>query len=464
MSSRDISGVILAAGKGSRMKSDKPKVLYTLLGAPMLWFVLQAVLSCVDKEHLWTVLGHKSGQVLAQFPELADNSVIQYEQLGTGHAVQCCYPLLKQTNTDWCLIVNGDIPLITPLILDNFIAACIRNHASIGFLTIELRDPQGYGRVLRFRDGTIHSIIEEKDITDPEKEKIREVNAGVYLISIQTLAKYLDLLGNNNKQNEYCLPELIDIASYKRENVYAYCAGNNPVLLGINSPNELVYCEEVLKKKRIEQLGNQGVIIRNPEVVRIDPRSSIERDVEITGPVEIYGDSRIASQTRIDSHVFISNSRLGSGCRIKSFSHLEDACLEMNCEIGPYARIRPQTQLENDVKVGNFVEVKKSLLKKGSKANHLAYLGDAQVGESSNIGAGTITCNYDGQKKHKSIIGNRSLIGSNTSLVAPVELGDDTLIGAGSTITRDVPDNMLAVARSKQKNLSKKYIVKNRED
>jgi len=454
----NITGVVLAAGKGTRMKSDRPKVLHTLLGTPMLWYVLNTMSALVEWQDLWTIIGYKSEEIISEFPDLSDRMVVQPEQLGTGHAIQCCLPNIQRSDSDWCLVVNADAPMLKFPILEEFVNYSINSDISISFLTIELEDPTGYGRIIRNSDGTVNSIVEEKDITDPEIRKINEVNAGVYIFSKQNLYNYLHLLSNENKQQEYYLTELIDISVRNNERVHAFCAGNNPALLGINSPGELIYCEETLKNNRNQDLLNAGVIIRNPSTVRIGPRAKISPNVDITGPVEIYGDSEIDPGTVVESHVVVQGCKVGAGCVLKSFSHLEDAKMDSHCEIGPFARIRPGTTMDQTAKVGNFVEVKKSHLKEGCKANHLSYLGDAEVGEDVNIGAGCITCNFDGKNKHVSVIGNRSFIGSNTSLVAPVTIGEDCLIGAGSTISKDVPENMLSIARTKQKNLNKKML------
>jgi bifunctional UDP-N-acetylglucosamine pyrophosphorylase / glucosamine-1-phosphate N-acetyltransferase len=446
-----VTGVVLAAGKGTRMHSPRPKVMQELLGEPLLWYVHDAV-SRVCGETL-VITGHNAGEVEG-FPLQGNPRYIrQTEQLGTGHALQTAWPHLGPA--EWCLVVNGDTPMITPAELEQLIS-----HASdtdLAFLTMELDDPAGYGRIVRGTGGLLERIVEAKDY-DPAAHgpATGEVNAGHYLLRVQTIDPLLSLLDNRNRQGEFYITQLIDLAIENGLRVKGVKGVGSANLLGVNSPRELVGAEESLRARIVSLWTERGVIIRNPDAVRIGPRVLLEPGCEITGPCEIYGPSWVGTGVRVESHSWIRSSTLHPGGRIRSFSHLEEAEVGMGCVVGPYARLRPGARLLDDSRVGNFVEVKKSVLGRGSKASHLAYLGDTEIGEGVNIGAGTITCNYDGKRKHKTVIGDGTFVGSNTALVAPVSIGKESIIGAGSTITRDVGDNILAVARSKQKQYPRK--------
>lgn len=452
-----VGGLILAAGKGTRMKSDKPKVAHTMLGAPMIWYVHQALESVVSKDRLWTVLGYQSEIVLHEFPELNGRVVIQNEQLGTGHAVQCGLPVLDESGCSRCLVVNGDAPLLKPEALEDLLQEALSRDVALACMSIELDDPTGYGRIIRGTDGDFLEIVEDKDLTDRQRAAgLKEVNAGVYCLNLERVKPLLDQLSNDNRQGEYYITQLIDLCVQADETVAVVCAGRDSSFLGVNSPRELVACEDILQKRRVEQVQDRGALVRNPGQVRLGPLVEVQPGAELTGPVEVYGRSAIGPGVRIDSHVWISDSVLEHGAWIRSFSHLEKARVGENCQVGPYARLRPEAVLKAGAKAGNFVEIKKAILHEQSKVNHLTYIGDAEVGQGANVGAGTITCNYDGQRKHKTTIGKGAFIGSNTALVAPVVIGNNSLVGAGSTITKDVPDETLAVTRAKQKNLTLK--------
>ncbi len=275
----DICAIILAAGKGTRMQSAKPKVLHTLLGEYMLAYVLNSLTNLIEEKNIWTIIGYKKDMLMSQFPSWSEQMLEQAEQLGTGHAIQCSYPWIKKSRCDKCLVVNGDAPMLNYNVLQNLIQQWEENYSSIAFLTIELEDPTGYGRVIRDHQGRVSCIVEEKDIKDPETENIKEVNAGVYLISRQILYNYLHLLDNNNRQKEYYLTELIHISVKNNHRVDAYCAGKDSSLLGVNSPQDLINCEQILKRQRNRELADSGVILRNPESVRIGPTAFIHPDV-----------------------------------------------------------------------------------------------------------------------------------------------------------------------------------------
>jgi bifunctional UDP-N-acetylglucosamine pyrophosphorylase/glucosamine-1-phosphate N-acetyltransferase len=449
-----VGGVILAAGKGTRMKSDRPKVVHEILGEPMLWFVHQTMQSLVSRDLLWTVLGYQSDVVLSRIPELEGQVVLQAEQLGTGHALQCSLPDLEGAGCTWCLAVNGDAPLLKAEALSELLQTCREDEAALACMSIQLDDPSGYGRIIRDRDGRFLEIVEDKDLTaDQRSQGLQEVNAGVYCLNLQAIKPFLHRLTNDNRQGEYYITQLIDLCVQAGETVSVVCAGSDPSFLGVNSPRELVLCEELLQSRLVEKAQDRGVVIRGAGQVRLGPRVEIQPGAELTGPLEIYGQSSLEAGVRVDSHVWIKDSVLESGAWVRNFSHLEKAHVGRDCQVGPFARLRPEALLKSGAKAGNFVEIKKATLHEKSKVNHLTYIGDAEIGQGANVGAGTITCNYDGRNKHKTTIGRGAFIGSNTALVAPVVVGENALIGAGSTITKDVPDDTLAVSRAKQKNL-----------
>jgi bifunctional UDP-N-acetylglucosamine pyrophosphorylase/glucosamine-1-phosphate N-acetyltransferase len=338
--------------------------------------------------------------------------------------------------------------------LSELLQTCREDEAALACMSIQLDDPSGYGRIIRDRDGRFLEIVEDKDLTaDQRSQGLQEVNAGVYCLNLQAIKPFLHRLTNDNRQGEYYITQLIDLCVQAGETVSVVCAGSDPSFLGVNSPRELVLCEELLQSRLVEKAQDRGVVIRGAGQVRLGPRVEIQPGAELTGPLEIYGQSSLEAGVRVDSHVWIKDSVLESGAWVRNFSHLEKAHVGRDCQVGPFARLRPEALLKSGAKAGNFVEIKKATLHEKSKVNHLTYIGDAEIGQGANVGAGTITCNYDGRNKHKTTIGRGAFIGSNTALVAPVVVGENALIGAGSTITKDVPDDTLAVSRAKQKNL-----------
>jgi len=451
----DCGAVVLAAGKGTRMCSAKPKVLHELLGEPMLGLVLEA-LTPFFGTRLWTVIGHGAGEVRAAFPDMSASFVLQAEQLGTGHALQTAWPHLEQAGLAYALVVNGDVPLLEAVQIRDLLESSRREEADLAFLTLTLREPGALGRVLR-REGRVLAVAEAKEYSRAEHGPDNgEVNAGVYCLRLSSIGPLLGRLLNHNKGGEYYITDLIGMAAADGLRVFGFNRGEDFSLLGVNDPGELFQTEEFLRAALVREWQGRGTIIRNPGMVRIGPRARLFPGVDLTGPCEIYGRSRIGAGVRIDSHCWITDSDLGEGAWLRSFCHLEGAEVGAGCGVGPFARLRPGAVLEEEAHVGNFVELKKARLGKGAKAGHLSYLGDAEVGAGANIGAGTITCNYDGKHKHKTKIGEAAFIGSNTALVAPVTVGEGALVGAGSVITRDVPERALAVARGLQSNLAGK--------
>lgn len=440
--------LVLAAGKGTRMKTDAPKVLVSLLGTPMLWYVRQA-LAAVCGDRMLAVVGHRADLVEAAFPDWHDAFVQQTEQRGTGHALAVALPRLRAAGYEYVLVVNGDVPLLTAADLGDFIDISLAAKADLSFITIRLPDPGSYGRVVRRETGPI--IVEAKDY-DPAVygPDTPEVNAGTYLLRLDAVEPLVALLSDDNAGGEYYITDLVGLANEAGLSVLAVDRGDDKTYLGNNTPAELVYCEEILRRRIVDAHLAAGVIIRAADQVRIGPEVTIAPGVELCGPLELYGRTVVAEGASIASHNVLRDVTVGPGAHILSFCHLEEADIGPDCQVGPYARLRPGAVLREQAKVGNFVEMKKAVLGRGSKASHLTYLGDTTVGEGANIGAGTITCNYDGKRKHPTTIGDRAFIGSNSALVAPIVIGADTLVGAGSVITKDVPDGALAVARGRQ--------------
>lgn len=443
-----IGALALAAGKGTRMKSDAPKVLKTLLGKPMLWYVEQA-LAALCAGDVFTVIGHRAESVAAAFPELAGRFVLQAEQLGTGHALATALPTLAEAGLTHVLVVNGDAPLVTAASLRAFCDAARAAAADVAFVTIELPEAGAYGRVVR--RGDCVAIVEAKDF-DPavHGRATGEINAGVYLLRLEAVTPLLDKFSNANNNGEYYITDLVELAEAAGLRVLAVNRGGDEAYLGINSPRELVTAEEILRRRIVDEHLDAGVVVRAAESVRIGPEVRVAPGVELCGPLELYGRTSIAAGASLASHCVVTDAVIGENAVIHAFSHLEKARVDAGCQVGPYARLRPGAIMEAGSRVGNFVEMKKAVLGPGAKASHLTYLGDAEIGAGSNIGAGTITCNYDGVHKHKTVIGQRAFIGSNSALVAPVTIGADALVGAGSVITSDVPDGMLALGRGRQ--------------
>lgn len=435
------------------MHSRKPKVLQSLLGEPMLRYVVNS-LRPLFGEHIWTVIGHQADMVRAAFADEPMRFVLQEEQLGTGHALMQALPALEATGCSHVLVINGDTPLITTALLEGFLAEA--QDADVAFATIVLPNPGGYGRVVR-HNGRVAAIVEAKDYDEtlygPEP---REVNAGLYYLRISTARELLPRLNCANKSGEYYITDLVGLAVAERCAVRGVECGDDPNLFGVNSPLELSRSEALLRMLLVQQKLESGVMIHAPELVRVSPLAEVAPGAELFGPCEIYGRSRIAKGAVVQSHCVLRDAVVAEGAVIRNFSHLEQAVVGPDATVGPYGRLRPGAVLEESAHVGNFVEMKKATLGKGAKANHLTYLGDADVGAGANIGAGTITCNYDGKNKFRTHIGAGAFIGSNTALVAPVSVGDCALVGAGSVITKDVPAEQMGIARAKQSNLPKR--------
>ena len=461
--SRTTGALVLAGGKGTRMYSDTPKVLLRVLEEPVLYYVYTA-LDAVFGQTVWTIIGHGADAVRQAFPDRSEKMILQEQQLGTGHALMVAWPHLVDAGLSHVLVVNGDTPQIAPGTLEQFCASCVgkggKKPADLAFMSLELGNPGSFGRVIRER-GKVKAIVEAKDF-QPEihGQEPTEVNAGIYWISLASIGPLLSMLKANNKNKELYITDLVGFAVEQGLAVRGVVCGNDARLNGVNTPQELVAAEESIRAAIVSGHLAEGVFVRSPETVRIGPKVRIEKGAELVGPCELYGQTSLGAGVRLDSHCKLVDSGIADGAHIKSYSCLDTAQVGAGATVGPYARLRPGAVLEESVHVGNFVEVKKSVLHKGAKVNHLTYIGDADVGEACNVGAGTITCNYDGVNKYRTVIGKGAFIGSNTSLVAPVEIGDNALVGAGSVITKSIPEGQMGVARGRQVVLPRKAIPK----
>ncbi len=436
--------LILAAGKGTRMKSDMPKVIHKVNGIPMITKIIDT-LSGLNPEENILILGHKKEEVLKVVGENCDY-VLQTEQLGTGHAVIQAKEKLEGYDGD-VMILCGDTPLLRESTLKSLYEYHKESGAVTTILTSIYENPFGYGRIVK-EDGLVKAIVEEKEASE-EIKKIKEVNAGVYCFNSKELFKALDKIDNNNEKGEYYLTDVIGIQVSENKKVQSFILEDKMEILGVNSKVELAQAGKVLRDRKNRELMEEGVILIDPETTYVEESVKVRRDTVLYPGVVLQGKTVIGENCEIIGNSRIIDSVLGNNIRVES-SVIEESILEDGVTMGPFAHIRPKSLLKEKVHIGNFVEVKKSTLEKGVKAGHLTYLGDAQVGENTNIGAGTITCNYDGVNKFKTVIGKDAFIGSDSMLVAPVNIGEKALIGAGSVITKDVPSNSLAVSRSKQ--------------
>ena len=438
-----ISIVILAAGQGTRMRSAYPKVLQPLAGRPLLQHVIGCALA-LGADDICVVYGHGGEMVPARFSDKALRWALQAEQLGTGHAAQRAMPDTPDDNR--VLILFGDVPLIRPSTLERMLETC--NDDDVAILTVDMDDPHGYGRIVR-REGKVVRNVEQKDAT-PEERYIREINTGVLSAPASRLKPWLERLRNNNAQGEYYLTDVIEMAVRDGVAVHGVKADDWKEVMGINDRKQLAEAERTLQRRVVEELMAQGVSFADPDRVDIRGKLVCGMDVFIDVNAVFEGGVTLGDNVRIESNNVIRNSSLGAGTVVHPNCHIDGAAAGAACEIGPFSRLRPGAELEDDVKIGNFVEVKKSTIASGSKANHLSYIGDTTIGANVNVGAGTITCNYDGANKHRTIIGDGAFIGSGVELVAPVEIGAGATIGAGSTITKPAPSGALTVARARQ--------------
>lgn len=435
--------IILAAGKGTRMHSDNPKVLHALAGRPLLRHVLDTA-AHFTPDTCCVVYGHGGDAVPDAMADSGASFVLQEPQLGTGHAVQ--QALANLSNDDGLtLVLYGDVPLIQASTLE----AVLRDKDALTLLTLAAENPCGYGRIVRDDAGKVTRIVEEKDAT-PEQRAIREINTGILAAPTRLLREWVNKLRNDNAQSEYYLTDIVEQAALKGVSIRTVHPTHAWEVMGVNNKAQLAELERIWQREQAQQLMLQGVTLADP--ARIDIRGTLTcgREVEIDVGCIFEGEVHLGNGVHVGAYSIIKDTHVAAHTRIEEYSHIVEARIGENCRIGPYARVRPGTTLHSDVHIGNFVEVKNSDIAKGSKANHLSYIGDSTVGSRVNIGAGTITCNYDGANKHRTIIEDDVFIGSDTQLVAPVKIGRGTTIGAGSTITRDTPENELTLSRSKQ--------------
>lgn len=444
----ELTAIILAAGQGKRMKSALPKVLHPLAGLPMIHYVVEAAAAAGAREVV-VVVGHGREQVSAYLRSAFGDRVriaVQEEQLGTGHAARCALPHLP-ADARGVFLLYGDTPLIEASLLQRLAEGWrAQPGAALGLVTCTLDDPTGYGRVLRDGEGRVLAIREQRDCS-AEEAAIREVNPGVYIFSTDFLNRALPELKPNNAQGEFYLTDTIEMAVPLGLTTVSSDAGQ---LRGINDRSQLDDAEEELYQRIATRWRKEGVTVRRS--ARIDATVALEPDCVIEHNAVLRGQTRVGAGARIDVGAVLEDSEVAAGARIKPYSVLSQARVGSNAQIGPMAHLRPGSDIGADAHLGNFVETKNTVLHRGAKANHLAYLGDSEVGEESNIGAGTIFCNYDGFQKHKTTIGARVFVGSDSQIVAPVTLGDGSYVGTGTTVTKDVPPDGLAIGRTPQQN------------
>lgn len=442
-----IAAVVLAAGIGKRMKSRVPKVLHPVLGKPMLSYVIDAVRG-VSPAKIVVVLGRGRDDVKKSVDSKGIIFVEQGVQLGTGHAANCARKELGGFRGD-ILVLNGDFPLITSQSLKSLVKKHESEKADISVLTARLQDPFGYGRVLRNNKGEIESIVEERDAS-PEERKINEINSGTYCVKSGFLWEALNGVGSGNKQKEYYLTDIIGIARKKSRKISGVVARDSNEVVGVNDRAQLSEVEALLRKRINDTLMRAGVTLIDPGKTYISPDAGIGTDTVIYPNTYIYGKTVIGRGCSIGPGAWIEDSVLGNGVTIKLSSYISKSLIRDDVTVGPFAHIRPDVEIMEGAKIGNFVEIKKSRIGRGSKVPHLSYIGDAVIGKDVNIGAGSITCNYDGYKKHETVIADGVFIGSDTMLVAPLKVGKGATTGAGSTITKDVPEGALAIGRARQ--------------
>ena len=438
--------VILAAGQGTRMHSRLPKVLHTIADKPLLQWVIQAAVA-LEPEETFVIYGHKGEQVKQMLADIEVTWIEQAEQLGTGHALQQALPSLN--DADRVLVLLGDTPLISSETLQNLMASTADNE--VGIVTANVEQPHGLGRIVRNEKDEIIGIIEEKDTSESEK-LINEINTGIMLLPVKPLKMWLAKLKNTNAQSEYYLTDVIALAADSTV-IKSVQPLFNEEIVGVNDHVQLAQLESVYQIWVAESLMLSGVTLRDPARFDLRGELDIDEDVTIDVNVIIEGNVKIGRDTMIGANVQLKNVVLGEGVTILPNCVLEEAVVGNHCTIGPFARLRPGTELANNVKIGNFVEIKKTSVNEGSKLPHHSYIGDAEIGKNVNIGAGVITCNYDGTNKHKTIIGDNAFIGTDSQLIAPVTIGVGAYIAAGSSISKDAPAGKLTVARSRQKTI-----------
>ena len=440
--------LVLAAGKGTRFKSHRVKVLHELMGKPMLSWILESV-SGLDPEKVYVVVGCQKEEVKREINRKDVAFVHQAEQLGTANAVLAAKDAIKTDLDKDILIINGDLPLLRAETLKALVGKHKREKNDLTFMSAEMENPTGFGRLIFDKEGKV-KIVEEREAT-PEQKKIKEANVGIYVFNAGALLKTLPAISNDNKKGEYYLTDAVEILSQKGSRVGVFQTESPEEIVGVNDRFELASAARKLRLRKIKMLAEEGITFYDPESTWIGEDVKIGRDSVVYPSVVIEGKTVIGKECVLSTSVHIMDSHIGDGVKILSSTVIQKSIIEDHVKAGPFAHLRPETVLKKGSKVGNFVEMKKTVFGEKSKAGHLSYLGDSIVGKEVNIGAGTITCNYDGKKKHRTVIEDGAFIGSGVELVAPVKIGKNAYIGAGSTITKDVPPYSLAVSRSPQK-------------
>ncbi|NLM10089.1 MAG: bifunctional UDP-N-acetylglucosamine diphosphorylase/glucosamine-1-phosphate N-acetyltransferase GlmU [Clostridiaceae bacterium] len=437
--------VILAAGAGTRMKSDRAKVIHELCGKPMVNWVIDAV-KASGTENIIVVTGHQEDQVRACIKEKVE-FVSQNEQLGTGHAVMQVKPLL-QGKKGTCLILCGDTPLITSETIKQIVHEHNDNNRAMTVLTAIFEDPEGYGRIIRDHSGNVRGIVEHSDATS-EQLRIKEINTGIYCFEIDYLLKSLENLSNQNDQNEYYLTDTLSIILENGGKVGTTTLGCTDEMMGINDRVQLAWAQKILNRRIIEKHMRNGVTFLNPDSCIVEHSVDIGRDTVIYPLTILEGNTKVGQNCIIGPNSKITDTLIGNNVTVLNSVTIEST-IDDDTNVGPFAYLRPGNQIGKNVKIGDFVEVKKSVIGDHTKISHLAYIGDAEIGKNVNIGCGVVVVNYDGEKKHKTIVGDNSFVGCNVNLVSPVEVKANSFIAAGSTITEEVPEFSLAIARSRQ--------------
>jgi bifunctional UDP-N-acetylglucosamine pyrophosphorylase/glucosamine-1-phosphate N-acetyltransferase len=439
----------MAAGKGTRLKSRHPKVLHEVGGKPILAHVIATAAKVVPAKDVFVIIGHEADRVRAAVAASGVQFVVQAEQRGTGHALMAAQEALAPY--DQVIVLSGDAPLITVETIQKLSAFHAAQKAAMTLLSADLDDPSGYGRVIRksAKNAEVHAIVEEKAASAPQK-KIREINSGFYAFSVAALYKHIGSLGTDNAHREYYLTDMAAVLGGARQKVMVMKTPHPAEVLGSNKRSEIVDLDARLRLAKCLELMEQGVTVFYPQTCVIDSDVEIGADTVIEPFVQLQGKTKVGSDCRIRSYSVINNTEIGDGVVVLPGCVMDDSRIARNATVGPYSRLRPGSDIGEGAHLGNFVETKKIKLGKGSKANHLTYLGDTEIGEGVNVGAGTITCNYDGVHKHKTVIEDGVFIGSDSTLVAPVRIGKGAYIAAASCITEDVPADSLALGRARQ--------------
>jgi bifunctional UDP-N-acetylglucosamine pyrophosphorylase/glucosamine-1-phosphate N-acetyltransferase len=446
---RILAVAILAAGKGTRLKSRHPKVLHQVAGKALLEHVIAAAKGVARARDIYVIIGHEAERVREAVARTGVRFVLQTRQRGTGHALQVAQEALAPYRH--LLVLSGDVPLIRPETLERLLAFHREQKAAMTILTAEVEDPTGYGRVLRRRGDEVAAIVEQKSLR-PEQAGIREINSGIYVFATKPLYAHLGKLTTENAHREYYLTDIAALLRGAKEKVVALKSETPEEILGINTRAELASLDARLRRAKCEELMAAGVTLVRPETCLIDGQVRVGRDTVIEPFVQILGKSRVGADCRIRSYSVISDTQIGDRVLVRPGCIVDGSRVGAGAVLGPYSHLRPGSEIGEGAHIGNFVETKMTQVGKGSKANHLSYLGDARIGEGVNIGAGTITCNYDGRQKHPTTIEDGAFIGSDATLIAPVRIGKRAYVGAGSSITDDVPADALALARGRQVN------------